>query len=324
MMGKMTNSPDKIERLIPVEMAGSRFDRVVASLVDDYSRARLQTWIKEGVITLDGQQVAVKHRVKGGEMLIADLPAVMPVEGRAIAEDIDLDVVFSDDHLLVINKPPGLVMHTAPGNYTGTLQNGLLKYDPQLAGVPRAGIVHRLDKDTTGLVMIARTLVAHNNLVQQLQARSVHRVYDAVLIGVPVAGGTIDEPIGRHPVDRKRMSVNEKGKAAITHYRIAEKFKKHCHVRVKLETGRTHQIRVHMAHARYPIIGDTVYGGRRQIPAGVSEEAKNAVVKFRRQALNASELGIVHPVTGENINWRVEPPNDMQNLLSTLRAGSVD
>jgi len=318
-VGESDISPGKIEHLIPIDMAGSRFDRVVASLMDDYSRARLQSWIKEGRITLDGQSVAVRHRVKGGEVLAADLPVSVDQECTERAEPMDLDVVFRDKHLLVINKPAGLVMHTAPGNYSGTMQNGLLQYDPQLAGIPRAGIVHRLDKDTSGLVMIARTLPAHNHLVQQLQARNVHRLYDAMLIGVPVAGGTISEPVGRHPVDRKRMSVNERGKAAITHYRIAEKFQKHSHVRVKLETGRTHQIRVHMAHIRYPLIGDAIYGGRRQIPAGVSDTVRDAIAGFRRQALNASELGIEHPATGESMHWKVEPPADMQALLATLR-----
>ncbi len=308
----------RIEIQIPAEMAGSRLDRVTSELIDDFSRARLQIWIKDGTITIDGEAVAPRHKVKGGEWLVADLPEATKPDSTVVAEAIALDIHYEDDDLLVINKPAGLVMHTAPGNYAGTLQNGLLHHDPALAGIPRAGIVHRLDKETSGLVMVARTLSAHNSLVQQLQDRTVHRHYDAILIGVPVAGGTIDEPIGRHPVDRKRMSVNERGKPAITHYRLAKKFKRHSHVTVKLETGRTHQIRVHMAHIRFPLIGDVVYGGRRQIPGGVSDDVKAAVMAFPRQALNATELGIEHPSSGEEIQWSVPLPTDMQQLLDVL------
>ncbi len=301
-------------------MSGGRLDRVASDLIDGYSRARLQIWIKDGTITLDGAVVPPRFRVQGGELIFADLPETASADTQVNAQPLALDIHYQDDHLLVINKPAGLVMHTAPGNYSGTLQNGLLHLDPALAGIPRAGIVHRLDKETSGLVMVARTLKAHNSLVQQLQERSVHRVYDAVLVGVPVAGGTVDEPIGRHPVDRKRMSVNEKGKPAITHYRIARKFKRHSHIRVRLETGRTHQIRVHMAHVRYPLIGDVVYGGRRQIPGGVGDAVKDAVMSFPRQALNATELGIEHPDDGRQIKWQVPLPNDMRTLLETLGA----
>jgi len=299
-----------------------RFDKSVAELIPDYSRARLQEWIKQGLITLDGVKVATRQRVSAGQLVAAKLPERAPVEDTVSPEQMDLDVQFEDEHLIVINKPAGLVMHCAPGNYHGTLQNGLLFYDTALASIPRAGIVHRLDKDTSGLVMIARTLTAHNELVKQLQARSVHRIYDAVLTGVPVAGGTIDEPIGRHRVDRKRMAVTDSGKVAVTHYRIAEKFERHCHVKVKLETGRTHQIRVHMAHIRHALVGDTVYGGRRQIPA-IAETAKNAVMSFPRQALNATELGIEHPQSGEEMRWQVSLPQDMQNLIEVLRDGNA-
>lgn len=311
----------RIEIQIPAEMAGDRLDRVASGLIDEYSRARLQIWIKDGSITVDGETVLARHRVKGGEWLVAVLPEASESDTAVLAEPISLDIHYEDEHLLVINKPAGMVMHTAPGNYQGTLQNGLLGYDPMLAAIPRAGIVHRLDKQTSGLVMVAKTLIAHNSLVQQLQERTVHRMYDALIIGVPVAGGTIEEPIGRHPVDRKRMSVNDRGKPAITHFRMARKFKRHCHVRVKLETGRTHQIRVHMAHIRFPLIGDVVYGGRRQIPGGVSDEIKRAVMEFPRQALNASELGIQHPVEKKEMQWDVRLPDDMQHLLSVLDEG---
>ena len=295
-----------------------RFDKVVSELISDYSRARLQEWIRQGLITLDTAQVAPRQRVHAGQCVRAELPRHAPAEETVAPEQMNLDVQYEDEHLIVINKPAGLVMHSAPGNYRGTLQNGLLFHDSALASVPRAGIVHRLDKDTSGLVMIARTLTAHHELVKQLQARTVHRIYDAVLTGVPVAGSTIDQPIGRHRVDRKRMAVTESGKVAVTHYRIAEKFKRHCHVKVKLETGRTHQIRVHMAHIRHALVGDAVYGGRRQIPA-VSDTARQVVMGFPRQALHASELGIDHPQSGEVMRWQVPLPQDMQTLIEVLR-----
>ena len=306
--------------IVPEHLSGMRFDKVVADLIPDYSRARLQEWIRQGLITLDNTPVATRHRVRAGQCITARLPELQPVDDSVLPEEMNLDVHFEDEHVLVINKPAGLVMHTAPGNYRGTLQNGLLFFDQNLAAIPRAGIVHRLDKDTSGLVMIARTLSAHHELVKQLQARTVHRIYDAIVTGVPVAGSTIDEPIGRHRVDRKRMAVTEAGKEAVTHYRIAEKFERHCHIKVKLETGRTHQIRVHMAHIRHALVGDSVYGGRRQIPA-IGDAARQAVMSFPRQALNATELGIEHPQTGEEMRWQVPLPQDMQNLLEALRNG---
>ncbi len=299
-----------------------RFDKVVAELVPEYSRARLQEWIRQGLITLDAAQVAPRLRVQAGQHVAANLPKHAAVDETVAPEQLELDVHYEDEHLIVINKPAGLVMHSAPGNYHGTLQNGLLYYDAALASIPRAGIVHRLDKDTSGLVMIARTLTAHNELVKQLQARSVHRIYDAVITGVPVAGATINEPIGRHRVDRKRMAVTGAGKVAVTHYRVAEKFERHSHIKVKLETGRTHQIRVHMAHIRHALVGDTVYGGRRQIPA-VSETARHAVLAFPRQALNATELGIRHPETGNDMRWQVSLPQDMQTLIEALRVAKT-
>lgn len=298
-------------------MAGRRIDQVLAAELGSYSRARLQAWLKAGVITVDGMTVEPKKRVVGGETVAGTLEPPEP-QGTVAPQNIPLDILFEDDALLVINKPAGLVMHIAPGNYTGTLQNGLLYHRPETAAVPRAGIVHRLDKDTSGILMIAKTLESHHLLVQQLQARTVHRVYHAVVIGVPVAGRTIDAPIGRHPVDRKKMAVVDHGKPAVTHFRVARKFSRHCHVTVKLETGRTHQIRVHMAHIRYPLIGDDVYGGRRQIPSGLGDAAKQAVMKFPRQALHAAELGIVHPVSGKYMQWETPVPADMQTLLDTL------
>ena len=299
--------------------AGRRIDQVLAETVNQLSRARLQAWLKDGTITVDGEVVPPRLKVRGGEEVTGLLPRAGGSD-EVLPEALALDIHYEDSELMVVNKPAGLVMHIAPGNYTGTLQNGLLHHEPALGAIPRAGIVHRLDKNTSGLVMIAKTLEAHHSLVLQLQERSVHRVYDAVVIGVPVAGSTIDEPIGRHPVDRKKMAINERGKTAITHYRVAEKYTRHCHIRVKLETGRTHQIRVHMAHVRYPLIGDNVYGGRRQIPGGVGDEVKASVRAFPRQALNASELGISHPKTGESLQWSIGLPDDMRQLINTLRA----
>jgi len=306
---------------IPEALAGIRFDRAIAQLLEQYSRARLQQWIRAGDICLNGVVVPARHPVRAGDRVQIRIDDTAIADDAVQPEPIDLDIHYEDESVLVINKPIGLVMHVAPGNYSGTLQNALLHHDPSLAAVPRSGIVHRLDKDTSGLVMVARNLSAHNHLVQQLQERRVHRVYDAVVSGVPVSGGTIDEPIGRHPVDRKRMCVTEKGKPAVTHYRLKQKYQRHCHISVQLETGRTHQIRVHMAHIRYPLVGDPVYAGRARLPGGVSAQLRMAVAEFPRQALHARELGIEHPLTGEHKRWSSELPDDIQQLLESLEAG---
>jgi len=293
--------PQKIEPTVQQKTlteadAGQRIDRLVADWLASFSRATIQTWIRDGAITVDGQTVAPRYRVKGHEEVVAEIPAIESVDEVAKAQSIPLELIYEDEHLFVINKPAGLVMHTAPGNYSGTLENGLLHLDAQLSQIPRAGIVHRLDKDTSGVIMVARTLESHFSLVNQLQERTVHRVYDAIVQGEMVAGGIVDEPIGRHPVDRKRMAVNEAGKKAVTHYRVINKYERHCHIGVKLETGRTHQIRVHMSHIHHPLVGDRVYG-RRNLPSGVSETLKETIVQFPRQALHARELGIIHPVS---------------------------
>ena len=306
---------------IPEELAGVRFDRALAKMLSQYSRARLQQWIRAGDIRLNTAIVPTRQAVQTGDLVQVQVDDSVVSDDSVRPEPIDLNVHYEDESVLVINKPVGLVMHVAPGNYTGTMQNALLHHDPGLAAVPRSGIVHRLDKDTSGLVMVARNLSAHNHLVQQLQERRVHRIYDAVVSGVPVSGSTVDEPIGRHPVDRKRMCVNDAGKPAITHFRLVKKYQRHCHIRVQLETGRTHQIRVHMAHIRYPLVGDAVYAGRGRLPGGVSDELRNAIAAFPRHALHARELGIEHPVTGEYIQWDSDLPADMQQLLVALEAG---
>jgi len=307
---------------VPEDMAGLRLDRVLARLFSDYSRARLQQWIRDGQVSVDGKQLRPRDKLHGGEQL--KVSASLEIETEYQAEPIPLDIVFEDEAMLVINKPAGLVVHPAVGNRVGTLLNALLHHAPEVAAVPRAGIVHRLDKDTSGLLVVARTLEAHKHLVDQLQARAFEREYQAVSCGVMTAGGTVDAPIGRHPVHRVRMAVVNNGKEAVTHYRVIERFRSHTHVRVQLETGRTHQIRVHMAHIRYPLIGDPLYGGRLRIPQGCSETLLDTLKKFKRQALHAARLGLVHPSSGEELSWQAELPQDMQHLLAALKDDLVN
>jgi 23S rRNA pseudouridine1911/1915/1917 synthase len=303
---------------IPEKAAGQRLDQVLADLFPDYSRSRLQQWIRAGAVRVDGAQRKGKERVLGGERVV--IAAELEEDTGVVAQDIALDLVYEDQDLLVIDKPAGLVVHPAAGNPDGTLQNALLHYDPALATVPRAGIVHRLDKDTSGLLVVARNLTAHQALVAQLQARSVRREYLAVVWGLLIAGGTVDAPVGRHATDRKRMAVTSFGKPAITHYRIEARYRAHTLVRVNLETGRTHQIRVHMAHIRHPLLGDPVYGGRPRVPAGISAAARAAVQAFTRQALHATRLSLRHPRGGEIMEWHSPLPEDMVALIGALEA----
>lgn len=302
---------------VPDEDAGRRFDQVLAELFPDFSRSRLSTWVRAGRARLDGERVKPRHKVAGGELV--DLEPVPEPDERVAAEPIALDIVHEDAALLVVNKPPGLVVHPAAGNRAGTLQNALLHHDPGLASVPRAGIVHRLDKDTSGLMVVARTLPAHKSLVDQLQARSMGREYDVVVRGVATAGGTVDAPIGRHPRQRKRMAVVEDGKPAVSVYRVRERYRAHSRLSVTLESGRTHQIRVHMAHIRHPVVGDRVYGGRPAFPKGVGSALRTALERFPRQALHAETLRLVHPETGEETAWSAPCPADMQDLIDRLR-----
>ncbi|WP_031217695.1 23S rRNA pseudouridine(1911/1915/1917) synthase RluD [Halomonas sp. PBN3] len=308
------------QQRVPDAMAGQRLDQAAAELFADFSRERLKAWIKAGELTLDGQVAKPKDKVYGGEWL--RLATEVEDDTRFEPEDIPLEVVYEDDQVLVIDKPPGLVVHPAAGNPDGTLLNALLHHDPALAAVPRAGIVHRLDKDTSGLMVVARTLAAQTALVEQLQARTVSREYDAICVGVMTAGGTVDAPIGRHPKDRKRQAVTASGKPAVTHYRVVERFRAHTHVRCRLETGRTHQIRVHLAHLRYPLVGDPVYGGRLKLPAGASSTLKEILRDFPRQALHARKLAFVHPGSGETVSFRAPLPDDLLMLLDYLRDDS--
>ncbi|MDH5472040.1 MAG: 23S rRNA pseudouridine(1911/1915/1917) synthase RluD [Gammaproteobacteria bacterium] len=302
---------------IPEEYARQRLDAVLVDLFPDYSRSRLQQWIKSGQVLVDGHEPKAKDKVLGNETIEIHLNSE-PLETESQPQAIDLDIVYEDDDILVINKPVGLVVHPAAGHHDGTLLNALLHHDASLAEVPRAGIVHRLDKDTSGLLVMARNLKAHKSLVDQLQARTVHREYQAIVLGVMTAGGTVDEPIGRNPRDRKRQAVREDGKEAITHYRVIQRYRGHTHIKVNLETGRTHQIRVHMAHIHYPLVGDSVYGGRLKFPRGASEELKDTLRKFQRQALHAGRLGLIHPATGKEMSWKASLPEDMKHLLDVL------
>lgn len=304
---------------VPNERAGQRLDVVAAELFADFSRGRLQEWIRQGQLRVDGEQRRPKDKLAGGEQLT--LQAEVEAEGDWQAQPIALDIVHEDSELLVINKPAGLVVHPAAGNPDGTLLNALLHHAPELRNLPRAGIVHRIDKDTTGLLVVARTFKAQNSLVQQLQARTMGREYEAVVQGAMTGGGSVDQPIGRHPTQRIKMAVVRDGKPALTHYRIATRFEHYTHVRVQLETGRTHQIRVHMAHIGYPLVGDPVYGGRLRLPSGISDELADTLRRFGRQALHAARLELIHPGSGESMAWHMPLPQDMVELLQQLQAG---
>jgi 23S rRNA pseudouridine1911/1915/1917 synthase len=313
--------PELIQRsaVVPAELSGQRLDQVAVALFPEWSRSRLQAWIRAGALTVNGSPARPRDRLQSGEALVIDAQ-LEPVDTEWKPEERELDIVFEDDQLLVVAKPAGLVVHPAAGHREGTLLNALLGHCPALESVPRAGIVHRLDKDTTGLMVVAKTLTAQARLVAQLQARTVHRQYDAVVVGVLVSGGTVNAAMGRHAGDRKRMAVLEHGgKTAVTHYRVQRRFRGHTHVTCLLETGRTHQIRVHMAHIRHPLIGDPLYGGRPRLPAGASAELMEALKSFPRQALHARRLELVHPVSGEPMAWEIPLPADMLELLAVLK-----
>ena len=306
-----------LEKEVTSEMSGKRLDQALAELFGDYSRSRLQKWIKAGRVTLNHKQLRARDKVAAGDTIRLRIEDEQLVE--AVAQPIDLDIRYEDEHLLIINKPAGLVVHPAAGNPDGTMLNGLLHHDPSLQELPRAGIVHRLDKETSGLLVVARTLKAHKRLVELLQAREIHREYRTIVNGVMISGGSVDEPIGRHPLQRKRMAVVHTGKPARTDYRVLQRFRAHSHLKIKLHSGRTHQIRVHMAHINHSLVGDPLYGGRLKIPAGACEELKNALRSFRRQALHAFKLGFEHPEVREWMEWECAIPDDMQQLLTKLQ-----
>ena len=283
----------------------------------EYSRSRLKSWILQGFVMVEGGQKKPKDLVSGGETV-----SLRPTDEIAVVsapESMELDINFEDDALLVVNKPAGLVVHPGAGNLRGTLMNGLLHRVPGLAELPRAGIIHRLDKDTSGLLLVGKTLQSHTTLVRMLAARRISRNYLAICNGVLTGGGTIDAPIGRHPVDRLRMSVQDRGKPAITHYRVLERFAANTYISVELESGRTHQIRVHFAYRRHPLIGDPVYGGRMKVPPACDDTVRDTLRNFRRQALHAASLEFSHPATCDRVEIEVPPPSDFLTLLEVLR-----
>ena len=303
-------------RLAP-QSAGRRLDQALADALPEFSRSRLKRWIDEGVLRVDGRVPRPRDIVAGGELVVLDAPdedAVAPA-----AERIPLTIAWEDRDVIVVDKPAGLVVHPGAGNPAGTLQNALLAHDPKLSKLPRAGIVHRLDKDTSGLLIVARNEPARTRLADALAERGIHREYQAVCVGVMTAGGKVDAPIDRHPVDRLRMAVRSSGREAVTHYRVIERYRRHTWVRVTLETGRTHQIRLHLSHAGYPLVGDPVYGRRLVIPRGATPELAEALRGFRRQALHAAKIVFPHPRTGRDVEVQSKLPADMRALIALLK-----
>jgi 23S rRNA pseudouridine1911/1915/1917 synthase len=308
---------------VPEQLAGRRFDQALAEMFPEFSRSRLAEWIKSGAALLDGAQVRPRDPVHDGQQVT--LTVERHVETDAEPEAIPLAILYEDADVLVIDKPAGLVVHPGAGNPRGTLVNALLHFDPRLAELPRAGIVHRLDKDTSGVMVVARSLRAHSALVEQLSERGVHRQYVAVVVGPMIAGGTVRAPIGRHPTDRVRQAVvaEGQGRDAVTHYRVRERFRAHTVVECRLETGRTHQIRVHMAYVKHPIVGDPLYGGSFKLPRAATPELTEALRTFRRQALHAERLAFKHPVEGREVECQAPVPADMLALMATLREDTL-
>ena len=303
---------------ITATQTGQRLDQTLAELFPDYSRTRIKEWIQAGAVYVDGM-VQTKPREKVLEGQEVEIEATLQEEIKAEAQAIDLDIVYEDDHILVINKQAGLVVHPGAGNSDGTLMNALLHHCPEIELVPRAGIVHRLDKDTTGLMVVAKTVEAQTHLVAALQAREITREYEAIVSGTMTAGGLVDEPIARHPTKRTHMAVHHSGRPSVTHYRVAEKFRAHTRLRLRLETGRTHQIRVHMAHIGHILVGDPVYGGRPRPPKKATPELTQVLNSFKRQALHAVRLELAHPFTCEIMSWQAPIPEDMVALTRALR-----
>lgn len=307
---------------VPDSLFGKRLDQCLALLFPDYSRSKLKEWILDGFVKVDGKiEKTPRVKLSSGELI--EVGATQEIQVTNVAQEIDLDVVFEDEHILVINKPAGLVVHPGAGNQDGTLLNALLARVPDIDQVPRAGIVHRLDKDTTGLMVVAKTLPAQTGLVEQLQARSMGREYEALVMGTMVAGGLVDEPIGRHPTKRTSMAVSQAGKPAVTHFRVMEKFRAYTHLRLKLESGRTHQIRVHMSHIKHPLVGDNLYGGRPRLPKNASQEFIETLRGFTRQALHAAQLTLTHPINNELLTFKAPLPADFVHLLEQVRADTA-
>lgn len=315
-MTDQTRQESLLEATVGADLSGARLDLALARLFPDYSRSRLQAWIREGRVSVNGEQRRARDKVSLNDRL--QVRAAAEEQVACVPQDIPFDIVYQDEHLLVVNKPAGLVVHPAAGNPDRTLQNGLLFYDPSLIELPRAGIVHRLDKDTTGLMVIGRSQAAYKRLADAIAAREIKREYRALVVGSLPAGATIDMPIGRHPTQRTRMAVTPTGKPSVTHFRVLGRFRGHTLLKIMLETGRTHQIRVHMAHLRHPVCGDPVYGGRLQLPPGASQELKQVLRGFRRQALHAKRLQLLHPVSGRSMRFDCAIPADMRALIDAL------
>lgn len=316
----MTNSHTQQDIIITESSENERLDQALAKLLPAYSRTQIKDWIDSGNITLNGKLTKASTKVKSGDSI--SVTPVLRAEIAYDAEDIPLNIIHEDHAIIVINKPPGLVVHPGAGNASSTLLNALLHHCPQLKTLPRAGILHRLDKNTSGLLVIAKTEDALRSLNTQMKKREISREYQAIVYGDLISGGTVDAPIDRHPIHRTRMGIVETGKAAITHYRVMERYRNITRLKVKLETGRTHQIRVHMSHIRHPLIGDTLYGGRVQLSKGMSEELIQALRCFKRQALHAFALGFTHPESSEPVNFSADLPDDLQKLIATLKIDS--
>ncbi|MDC0390443.1 MAG: 23S rRNA pseudouridine(1911/1915/1917) synthase RluD [Gammaproteobacteria bacterium] len=304
--------------VIPNRLIGQRIDSALATMLPDYSRSKITSWVRSGRALVNDKAFKAKEKVNGGE--VVTLSIIQEKSNAWLGEDIPIDVVYEDDDIIVLNKPVGLVTHPGAGNWTGTLANALLHYEPALATLDRAGIVHRLDKNTSGLMVVARSELAQKNLVEQLQTHVVSREYSAIVYGHMISGGSVDAPIGRDPKDRIRQAVVEEGegKEAVTHYRVIDRFKHHTHVKCILETGRTHQIRVHMAYVEHPLIADPMYGGKIRFPKKAEEALKDVLKGFKRQALHAKKLTLMHPISGEEMSWKAPLPKDLDDLLKAL------
>ena len=306
-----------LQIIIPKRMVDQRIDSALSEMLPDFSRSKITSWINSGDALINNKTFKPKDKVNGNETVC--LKAQQKDNNQWLPEKINLDIVFEDNDIIVINKPFGLVTHPGAGNWSGTLANALLHHDSQLSSLDRAGIVHRLDKNTSGLMVVSKNAKSQKFLVEQLQTHSVEREYSAIVYGHMISGDTINEPIGRDPKDRVKQAVLINGKEAITHYRIIDRFKSHTHVKAILETGRTHQIRVHLSHIDHPLIGDPMYGGRVRFPKKACQELKDKLINFQRQALHSKKLTLTHPAIGKSMTWKADLPDDMQELLNILK-----